>query len=743
MGVETKATILSCIEQRSPAASVVEALLSAGTPAQECELWDYKRSISEGAESLGELCRDIVSFYNSHGGYLIFGVSDDGEIVGLSEFPFDEKQLKQKLRFYTGHDVVVRISVVEHRSLSLVCVSTPKRPPNMGVAVMRADGPAKSGRPIFKAGSVYFRADESSQLIRDSEDMKFLSSERKHFLEAPAGGDRVVQQNLPDRMMICERFIGRAEVKKELWLWLSDRMSRYRVIAGPGGVGKTSAAFSFAEDVVSAVPLGFMQVVWLSAKKQQFSAAANSYRSLPYSGTSSDSFHDFSSLLQALSAHLPIAEDQLEGAPEQDILQEIQKCLEHIPSFFVIDDLDSLAPDDQRRVVELAMVLGREKVRFLITTRKNYIAPQGSVTLLPGLDGDDFRDYIGVLERRYDRSLSSRDIKALERDTGGSPLFAESVFRLLKLGERFSEALSRWKGEEGESVRAAAFRRELEQLSLTARRALYAISQFESLSAIEIRKISELEQPQVEHALVELDQLFLVSSEQIGDIARFSAPPGIVHLLAEHRDEFVPGHAEIVRRAARHRQDSRIRGRERGQDRYVGKAIAQAMAQMAGNPSAAAATIRSALRVEAASADLWMVYARCLSGVTPLDTEAVRNAFARSYGYGKREKELFEKWIQFEIRHGNSNAAIDVAEKAREALIPPPWDWLVEAGAAFFKRASERLSRFEQSDAASDFASAVHHLQKALRFAPEAARPSVKAALDRAEAELKHVRRRA
>jgi hypothetical protein len=127
-----------------------------------------------------------------------------------------------------------------------------------------------------------------------------------------------------------------------------------------------------------------------------------------------------------------------------------------------------------------------------------------------------------------------------------------------------------------------------------------------------------------------------------------------------------------------------------------------------------------------------MVYARCLAAVSPIDVEGVRKAFAKSYELGKRERSLFDKWIQFENENGNSNAAIDVSEKARTVLIPPAWDWLVKVAAAYYKRGSERASRFEGSDAATDFSTAVSLLTKALRFAPESAKSSVRDALSRA-----------
>lgn len=734
MSSDKKIALLKLLALPSLGKDVIGALFDGGVPSYECELWDYKLAIEDNEDAFAELCRDVISFYNSYGGYLIFGVSDEGQILGIENFPYTDKQIKQKVRAYSDHDVVVRVDSFVYENISLTCVSIPKRPVDLGVAVLVKDGPKKYDKPAFRASSVYFRSDESSQLIRGSEDMRFLASSRRHSLEALSGlASNYVSNNMPDRTMICEKFIGRTDVKEKLWLWLSDPMSRYRVIAGPGGFGKTSAAYSFCEDVISVAPLGFMQAVWLSAKTRQFDPSRNAFVQLAYSGSPSDSFFDIPSLLAAIAEHLPVSAEEIDGLSEMAVAQALQNCLIHIPSFFVIDDLDSLDPDDQRRVIEFAMLLGSEKVRFLITTRKNYIAPASSTTALPGLQGDDFSSYIGVLEKRYERTLGEHNLNILLAETGGSPLFAESVFRLMRFGDKFSDAIERWKGGDGEAARAAAFRKELDNLRFNSKRALFAISHFESLSAIEIRRVAELEQPQVEEALTELDQLFLLASEEIAGEARFSVPRNIARLLSEHREEFIPNHKEISQRAMQHRQTSRVQGKARGASVFVGKAIAQAMAQLSGDPRSALKTVQEATKVEKQSPDLWMVYARCLSAQASFDVEAVRKAFAKSYQFGKRERALFEKWIDFENSFGNSNAAIDVAEKGASVLIPPPWDWLVMVASAYYKRGAERLHRFERTDAQADFKEAVALLLKAFKFSPDSAKSSIRDALERAK----------
>jgi len=59
---------------------------------------------------------------------------------------------------------------------------------------------------------------------------------------------------------------------------LADDFARVRLIAGEGGLGKTSLAYRFAEEVATRRVKPFEQVVWLTAKKRQFIAWEDSHR---------------------------------------------------------------------------------------------------------------------------------------------------------------------------------------------------------------------------------------------------------------------------------------------------------------------------------------------------------------------------------------------------------------------------------------------------------------------------------
>src|SRR6185437_14293192 len=68
----------------------------------ETELWDYKRIVGAEKVDLAELARDVISFHNSFGGYLLVGVDDNGELVGSAEIP--SQQIRQTVKNYCGVD---------------------------------------------------------------------------------------------------------------------------------------------------------------------------------------------------------------------------------------------------------------------------------------------------------------------------------------------------------------------------------------------------------------------------------------------------------------------------------------------------------------------------------------------------------------------------------------------------------------------------------------------------------------
>ncbi|MDP3795937.1 MAG: ATP-binding protein [Polaromonas sp.] len=109
---ELKVALHSLIRQSALDERVIELLMQDGEPLQyERQLWDYK--LKQPTATKGQtltpdekmpidrewanLAKDVVSFYNSYGGYIVFGVRDSPrEIIGYDGL-FDVDDLNKRV----------------------------------------------------------------------------------------------------------------------------------------------------------------------------------------------------------------------------------------------------------------------------------------------------------------------------------------------------------------------------------------------------------------------------------------------------------------------------------------------------------------------------------------------------------------------------------------------------------------------------------------------------------------------
>src|SRR5690606_18379609 len=248
----------------------------------------------------------------------------------------------------------------------------------------------KPGKHAFDAGNVAVRRGDQSTLASKLADWQLVLSDRSldglatdlgRMLPDKRSG-AALGHNLPSRAIICAQFIGRSAVLTDLWAWLNDEFQYAKVVAGEGGKGKTSLAYEFATQVAYMAPLGIERIVWLTAKKRQFSGIENTWKSLPETH-----FKDFKTMLVAIGRNLAYTDNELEDASEAELLRLIRAEISIQPTLFVLDDIDSLSLDDQRRALEFAQQAGSEKVRFLLTTRSNASYSSSAAITLGGLEG--------------------------------------------------------------------------------------------------------------------------------------------------------------------------------------------------------------------------------------------------------------------------------------------------------------------------------------------------------------------
>ena len=96
----------------------------------ECEIIDYKESLPQDAFALAKVIRHIVAFYNTFGGYLVFGVREtipeqEFRLVGCETEKLDVKQVKDKIYSYIGSHISItawNFSYEDGKSVLLIFV---------------------------------------------------------------------------------------------------------------------------------------------------------------------------------------------------------------------------------------------------------------------------------------------------------------------------------------------------------------------------------------------------------------------------------------------------------------------------------------------------------------------------------------------------------------------------------------------------------------------------------------------
>jgi KaiC/GvpD/RAD55 family RecA-like ATPase len=678
---------------------VIQCLLSDdGFAPIEGELLDYKRELPSDAVALAKCAIQIVSLHNTFGGYLVFGVDEVSRDqrfrpCGIPRDSANVQQLRSLVRNYTGRTINIVFADLSVRflgsPLTLGLLFVPKRLAHMTPVQFGKPSPKRDDKSVFSVGDVFFRLQDTNARAQSSQDWWFLASERPNphsshdTLAVPLVGSRkkIVDENLPDRNLICPKFVGREGVILELWHWLSDDFQYAKVLAGDGGKGKTSIAYEFAEEVCRSRPFDFEKVIWLTAKKKQFRGLKDDYDPV---AAHYDSYHE---LLRALCDQLAVLPQEIEDSSSNLLKQILREAFSEIHTFVVIDDVDSLPPDEQRMVLELALQIGNSRSRFLLTTRKNFTYSADLSITVVGFGKEDYTEYVASLQERFrDIRLSRAAIEKLRHATDGSPLYTESLVRLLRNCMDIDAAIGQWKGALGMKVRRAALDREVKHLSLESRRVLLASVYLFECSYTELRQVTGYFDEDLMQYLDELRALFLISAPRIiSKEARFSVQTNTRTLVLEYEKSLVTDPASIRNKCAKIRSgaDSITK---RGDRKEVAAAITQANAFLREDDwESAYATVSTILGRQKGNPDLLFVLAKCLLSKQPPDYKSAKRQLKEAYdsGNGQRKYQLYVTWYDCEMESRHPVGAVEVANLALHDDIADRGVWFIKRAAAY------------------------------------------------------------
>lgn len=674
---------ISALRSGIVGAELREIFFPNGVPIpKEYAIWDYKESILFDKLALAEFTKDILSFYNAYGGYIFIGVSEKvkDEVYSITGHhrPSDFlAALRGSIESYSSVpiDICVEDILVGGNSVSAIYI--PQRPASVQPAFLSKNGPDKKpGKPLFFEKSTYFRqADKTNQATIASQ-WEFLNSSRNPDDLIASGPklssisilSRVIPNNLPDRNLICPHLFGREDILSGLWAWLADELEPVRLLAGTGGKGKTSIAYEFASQFYRHAPLPFVQVLWLSAKKLQFRGDKNEYMELPEFWYSNPQ-----SLLRALcdgTAALTTKQMAADDESEYTLQKKLRESLRLLPTFVVIDDIDSLTQPQQKRVFEIVQqVAAGAPSKFLLTTRANFAFSDSQCIPVAGLEGEPYKLFVADRLSRFRLpQLKQSETLELQQASSGSPLWTDSILRLMKQGFNFRDALNEWSGRPGEDARAAALKKELQALSLSARRILLAAALLRDCSRAELLEITKIGKTEFDGAIAELQTLFLVDAPQfIKAEPRFSVPESTAIAVKEVAADLVADHQRLL--AAVREFTKRARAAGAGNSKSVGGIVNQTIALLgAGQVEKAVSTVDAALTHNPDNCDLLMLKGRCLRESQP---GVAATSFNAAYKCGQRKSLLFDMWYEALTVAGDHAGSLDVANLAIDAGSDP------------------------------------------------------------------------
>lgn len=551
---------------------VVRALLPRGYPHDfEAQLWDYKQKLprlpTEASEEdrkqhkaeIGDIIKDAVAFHNAFGGYIVFGVRNKGEdrLLGCTDL-FDCGDFNKRLESYTGANIECLFQTLPASSdpdapqIGLLLV--PRRPTDSTPVRFRKKGPERPGGGRCFGEETYVRVrDECRPATATSEDWLFLHSDRSPPESQRRRNRPRVATSLPARDPDLIEFVGREDTLAKLRTWLSDPRSPVRLVTGIGGLGKTAIAYRFAEEVVESGAGDVEWVLWLTAKSKTYLALRGQ---LVQTGRV-----DFSNVVELHSAILKALSYELEPGEDEPTLGELADrvvdALCNYTCLIIVDDVDSLQPEEQKEAVAalngIALrTVGREipASRVLMTSRIDQGMPPTAVIKISGLEGVDFEKYVANLCRTFGISpITGKSLTALLSATSGSPLFAASIVRLLRLGEDLHGAIQTWRGQEGEDVRKFAFEREICRLDSSQSRLLYAVLLLGETSLNDLAVVLEVTPKVVRDRVSELQAYHLISTatKEAGDAVIFA--PSDLAVVTEIIRTHLGSQASSVERA--------------------------------------------------------------------------------------------------------------------------------------------------------------------------------------------------
>lgn len=477
----------------------IEEIKSLNVKTESTDL-DYKEiyTISDTKSKI-EFAKDVLAFANSKGGYLIYGVNNSFEWIGLddrSDNDTDEANISNVLDNYADGtiDFITNTLEIDGAYFFVLYIF-----PSKIIIPFKKDGQYnkaswKAGKSknvtVFKSGDVYCR--RGSRSIKA--DNLFYKLKNNNFK---------VIENVSSQPIMYNEFIGRKEYLTDLNNKLNNKNNRLIQIDGIGGIGKTTFVHHFATMLIENDEFQnhFDFIIWTSSKRNKYTPQG--IKDL------SEFIANYSELLKDIYNF--VSELGLDDNDDYEIEETVLNFLKNNKVLLIVDNLETLNDKDLISFLEhfpinsKAILTTRETLGDFYMSRINLNGFKEE-TEFPEFLNSQYKLFCGNENTSF-TDLYGESLDKLYLYTKGMPLAGQLIAHQLSTGTPIETVLENLKnGNAYEDILRFCFKGSIDKLSNTEQALLFVFS------------LSEKEE------LLTIDDLIYISGYSSDDIGLKAIP---------------------------------------------------------------------------------------------------------------------------------------------------------------------------------------------------------------------------
>lgn len=218
---------------------------------KEGPLIDFKQACDlNSVFSVQEIARDILGFSNSNGGLLLFGVSDDREILGHNVI--EPRAFREAMGRFAGTRLSFRVGscdVAAKGKTYILPFVVIERASTAAPNLLQRDIevlPQKAKKVKYRVGSLFYREDDQTKVESPGDGLfeRCLLLGFTYATPRPRSGLWLADDRPGFRIYdhINDRFVGREDEVTDLLAKVESPRVRGVSLAGMGGIGKTELA---------------------------------------------------------------------------------------------------------------------------------------------------------------------------------------------------------------------------------------------------------------------------------------------------------------------------------------------------------------------------------------------------------------------------------------------------------------------------------------------------------------------